>query len=82
MALMSRSSSQSLSQQVPGGGGGAGKPAAGKAAPARPQVGGVLSAARFSVFGKNLTNMTAAAASAADQQQVRVCVCLCVLGFV
>ena len=70
MALMSRSSSQSLSQAP--GGVGAG-PQAGKAAPARPQAGGGLSAARFSVFGKNLTNMTAAAASATDQQQVRVC---------
>ena len=81
MALMSRSSSQSLSQQALGGGGGAG-PVSGKAAPARPQVGGGLSAARFSVFGKNLTNMTTAAASSTDQQQVRVSVFVCALGCV
>ena len=71
MAIMSRSSSQSQSQQAAPGGGvlltasGAG-PAAGKVAPTG-QAG-----ARFSVFGKNLTNIAAAAAPTADQQQVRL----------
>ena len=72
MAIMSRSSSPSQSPQAPAAaaGGismaGAGGPAAAgnKVAP--------NGATRFSVFGKNLTNIAAAAASAADQQQVRL----------